>query len=217
MFGLFKRAGAATGAVADFQAAGKVELKTPLEQAQLLAVDVETTGLNPQKDLLLSIGWVPIYGRRIVMKEAGYVVLQQNGVDVAGSVAVHGITDDELAQGIPEAEAVSQVLAALKGKTMVAHFQNIEVGFLGHACKQHFGAAPQLTVIDTMALERRHLERMGTYPRGEDLRLPRVRERYNLPAYAAHNALWDALACAELYLALTEQKKHESLRGFVTK
>lgn len=47
------------------------------------------------------------------------------------------------------------------------------------------------------------MERMGTYPRGEDLRLPRVRQRYNLPTYANHNALTDAVACAELYLALT--------------
>ncbi|WP_286204536.1 CBS domain-containing protein [Corynebacterium afermentans] len=58
-------------------------------------------------------------------------------------------------------------------------------------------------VVDTFAMERRHMERMGTYPRGEDLRLPRVRQRYNLPMYANHNALTDAVACAELYLALT--------------
>ena len=47
------------------------------------------------------------------------------------------------------------------------------------------------------------MERMATYPRGEDLRLARVRQRYGLPAYRNHNALTDAVACAELYLALT--------------
>jgi DNA polymerase-3 subunit epsilon len=45
------------------------------------------------------------------------------------------------------------------------------------------------------------MERMGTYPRGEDLRLARVRQRYGLPDYHNHNALTDALACAEQYLA----------------
>lgn len=60
-------------------------------------------------------------------------------------------------------------------------------------------------VRDTFAMERRHMERMGTYPRGEDLRLARVHQRYSLPAYSNHNALTDAIACAELYLVLTAE------------
>lgn len=53
---------------------------------------------------------------------------------------------------------------------------------------------------------------MATYPRGEDLRLPRVRERYNLPRYTSHNALSDALACAEAYLAITEVSSVHTLK-----
>ncbi len=52
----------------------------------------------------------------------------------------------------------------------------------------------------TLALQRRLLTRHGEVPRGA-LRLWRARERHGLPAVKAHDALGDALACAELYLA----------------
>ena len=56
------------------------------------------------------------------------------------------------------------------------------------------------------------MERMGTYPRGEDLRLARVRQRYGLPRYGSHNALSDALACAELYVAQRGNTRAVTLR-----
>ena len=86
------------------------------------------------------------------------------------------------------------------------------MGFIERASQHVFGERPRLSVVDTFALERRHMERMGTYPRGEDLRLARVRERYGLPRYSNHNALSDALACAELYLAQRRSTRAESLR-----
>ena len=145
---------------------------TPLDDVGLLAVDMETTSLNPRTGKIVSIGWVPVNGRTIDLSGAGYI-------------AVHG----------------EQLRQAVQGRALLAHFSALEVGFIEAASRAVFGERPRLSVVDTFALERRHMERMGTYPRGEDLRLPRVRERYGLPRYGSHNALSDALACAELYLA----------------
>jgi DNA polymerase-3 subunit epsilon len=59
------------------------------------------------------------------------------------------------------------------------------------------------------------MERMSTYPRGEDLRLPRVRSRYELPAYRSHDALTDALACAELYIAMVAGNNWSTLKSVI--
>jgi DNA polymerase-3 subunit epsilon len=62
-------------------------------------------------------------------------------------------------------------------------------------------------VVDTFVLEQRALEgsagsgRWGREPEPGALRLWAARERRGLPVYRAHEALVDALACAELYLA----------------
>jgi DNA polymerase-3 subunit epsilon len=57
-------------------------------------------------------------------------------------------------------------------------------------------------VVDTFELERRVVAGgWGAEPARGALRLWTARERRGLPVYRAHEALTDALACAELYLA----------------
>ncbi|APT86683.1 3'-5' exonuclease [Corynebacterium flavescens] len=182
---------------------------TSVAELDLLAVDMETTGVRPGKDRLLSIGWVPVTGGRIILAQAGYVLIK--GSQVGDSATIHGLTDQALEAGVDYDEAIARLLDALRGRALLAHFAALEVGFLSAATTRLHGVQPRLRVVDTFALERRHMERMGTYPRGEDLRLPRVRERYGLPRYAAHNALSDALACAELYLALSADRGSDTL------
>ena len=179
--------------------------KRQLISDSLLAVDVETTGLKPERSQLVSVGWVPVNGQVIDLGGAEYFVLR--GADVGESATLHGVTDDEVTSlGREPAEVLEAFLAALDGRKLLAHFAQMETGFLGKLHQDVRGSKWRLhdsEVVDTFAMERRHMERMGTCPRGEDLRLPRVRQRYNLPTYANHNALTDAVACAELYLALT--------------
>lgn len=179
--------------------------KRKLIDGALLAVDVETTGLRPERSQLVSVGWVPVNGRVIDLSGAEYYVLR--GAQVGDSATLHGVTDDEVARlGCDPAEVLDAFLAAITGRKLLAHFAQMETGFLGKLHHDVRGTKWRLhdsEIVDTFAMERRRMERMGTYPRGEDLRLARVRQRYNLPAYANHNALTDAVACAELYLALT--------------
>ncbi|WP_448859500.1 exonuclease domain-containing protein [Corynebacterium propinquum] len=184
---------------------------TALDELPILAVDMETTGIKPARDAMLSIGWVPLNGRSIDLSGAGYVVVA--GAEVGESATIHGLTDDEVATGVSPEEAIEQLLQALRGRVLLAHFAALETGFVHKYCRQLYdGAVPDLAVVDTFSLERRHMERMATYPRGEDLRLPRVRERYHLPYYTSHNALNDALACAEAYLAITSASSVRTLK-----
>ncbi|PRQ11221.1 DNA polymerase III subunit epsilon [Corynebacterium sp. 13CS0277] len=220
MAGIFDRlrgkrhARQAHGPLAEFYTHPHPDAATPLHSAPLLAVDVETTGLHPGRDQLLSIGWVPVNGLTIDLSGAGHVILQ-GAADaepaVGHSATIHGLTDTDIAGGVPAADALAQLLTALQGRAMLVHYAAMEHGFLGHACRTHFHADLTVPTVDTFALERRHMERMATYPRGEDLRLPRVRARYRLPHYRSHHALTDALACAELYLALVAHGKATTL------
>lgn len=175
-----------------------------IEPDQLLAVDVETTGLKPDKHHLVSIGWVPVNGRVIDLSAAKYFVV--SGAQVGDSATLHGITDDDVARlGQSRERILDEFEHDFAGRKLLAHFVQMEIGFIGalfHEVRGHKWKLTEADVVDTFVLERRHMERMGTYPRGEDLRLARVRERYSLPAYSNHNALSDAIACAELYLAL---------------
>ncbi|WJZ02455.1 exonuclease domain-containing protein [Corynebacterium freiburgense] len=214
MFGFSARDRAsrkAQGALGDFYKVRPPAPVTSIKELPLLAVDVETTGLKPQEHDLLSIGWVPIDHGEIQLGGAGHRVLR--GSEVGDSAVIHRLTDDDIEQGIDAKEAVADLLRALEGRVMLVHWAAMETGFLSAACRKHFGADLIVPVVDTFAIERRHMERMGTYPRGEDLRLPRIRQRYGLPNYRSHNALIDALACAELYLALAASFRGNTLKS----
>jgi len=79
--------------------------------------------------------------------------------------------------------------------------QRVEREFLDRACRRLYGAGFLVPAADTEALIRRWLEQRNQPFSGPELRLHALRERYGLPRYKAHNALTDALATAELFLA----------------
>lgn len=176
-------------------------MKTPVEDIRLLATDLETTGLDPNRDQMLSIGFVPVNGLEIDLSGAGHFLVRPDG-DVGDSATVHGITDDALAAALSPAEALDAFFTAAHGRVLLAHYAAIEVRFLGNACQRLLGFRPRFPVVDTMALQFKLLSQgFDDEPPPGSLRLNAARSQYGLPRYAAHNALTDALACAELYLA----------------
>lgn len=207
----------ATGALAEYYAVDRPAGSVALADAPMLAVDIETTGLNPARDRVLSMGWVPLDGKRIRLGGAGHVLLRTAGADSVGdSAKIHGITDQELGNGVAPDQALAALLGALQGRAMLAHYSAIEREFLSKLCREHFGSGLSMPIVDTFEIERRHMERMGTYPRGEDLRLPRVRQRYGLPHYSSHHALTDALGCAELFLAQMSRSNARTLKAVLS-
>ena len=59
-----------------------------------------------------------------------------------------------------------------------------------------------LPVIDTLALERQRRRRRHQEADSQSLRLSALRDAYKLPRYSAHDCLVDAIATAELLVAM---------------
>ena len=195
-----KAAAKASGALADFYRVPIQPDATPASELRLLAIDIETTGLDPARDQMLSVGFVPVDGEEIVLSGATHRVLAADA-EVGQSAVFHGITDDQLTAGTPVAEAMAETLDALAGRVLLAHFAHIEVSFLSRVCVRLFGAPLEVPVVDTLVLHDRLINRgFDDEAKAGELRLWAARERYGLPRYAAHEALTDAVACAELYL-----------------
>ena len=174
---------------------------TEWRAVEYLAIDLETTGLDQRKDAILSVGHVTLRGGRIELASADHRVVRIAGDVPAASAVIHQITDDEAALGEELPVVLADVLRVLTGKVLIAHYARVETGFIGRACRQVYGAGFAVPVVDTQALAQRQFERRQTAYKASDLRLHALGERYNLPRYAAHNALYDALAAAELFLA----------------
>jgi DNA polymerase-3 subunit epsilon len=199
---LLKKAPA--GPLKDYLSVSYPDRKADVYSVPIVSLDFETTGLDSSTDRILSAGHVELQGGEVLLATAKHTVVQPDISLSEESVVIHGITDDAAAFGKPLDTVIGELLSELTGKVMLAHHAAIEQQFLRQACKQLYGMAPVMPVIDTLSLARKWLARRNKEPEQGGLRLYALREHYGLPRYNAHNALSDALATAELFLAQVE-------------
>ncbi|HHB12910.1 MAG TPA: 3'-5' exonuclease [Chromatiales bacterium] len=192
----------APGPLHDYLAVPFPSRNRDLAEVELVVLDLETTGLDPGRDRILSMGWVLIRGLRVVLASAQHHILRVDGPIPEAAAVLHEITDDRAARGAPLESILPQLLQTLAGRVMVAHHARLEQRFLDAACRRDLGGPFLAPTIDTLVLARRVLERRNHTLQSGDLRLFALGRRFGLPAYKAHDALYDALATAELFLAL---------------
>ncbi len=194
-------------ALKGFYAEGMVAADTPISAAPLVALDFETTGLDPVTDEIISVGLTPFSLERIYCRDAAHWVVNPRRRLDEESVIIHGITHSDVHESPDLAEILPELLAALAGKIVVVHFRQIEREFLNNALQKRIGEGIAFPIIDTQELELRALKaRQGIVGRLlrrplESVRLAQCRQRYGLPHYQPHHAQTDALATAELLQA----------------
>ncbi len=195
-------------ALTTFYQQGVVAASTPIADVEMVALDFETTGLDPSRDSIVSIGLVPMSLSRIRCGGAKHWIIRPETRLHSTSVVVHGITHSAVADAPDFHKVIDNLLAALQGKVVVVHHSLIERCFLDAALRRAIQEGIEFPVIDTMALEARFSRTVWQSLRAallgrqlNSIRLTDSRTRYHLPYYRQHNALTDALACAELLQA----------------
>lgn len=180
----------------------------------MLALDLELTGLDPGRAEIVSAGFVPIDGLRIRLAGAQRILVRPEG-NVEESAKVHLIRDEDLEAAASLEEAMVLILEALRGRVLLVHFSRLDHGMLARICRHRYGAPLVVPVVDTLAVAHRQLLRTGREPAPGSLRLPALRAQYGLPPAPLHGALSDAVATAELFLAMVAEKGRTSrLRDF---
>lgn len=208
------------GPLQDFLSASFASPGAGYRDVEFVALDLETSGLDPNRDAIVSIGLVIIRRGRIDLATALHRVLRQDVAMPERSAVVHRITDDRAELGQALEDVLPDVLAVLKGRVMIAHHARVELGFLDAACKRLYGAGFLVPTVDTEALVRHWLDRRGQPYGPGDLGLQALRRRYGLPDHRAHDALADAVATAELFIAHIAHRNPDaraSLRQFLAR
>jgi DNA polymerase-3 subunit epsilon len=196
-------------------------LRLPWRQAVFWALDIETSGLDANRDRILSIGMVPIRAGAIRVGEAwssfaGAEVDRDTG---HGGVHVHQILPAETDAAPHLAEVLASALSRLRepGAVLLVHVAAFDVPFLARACQGVGVRWPVVPVVDTAKLLDHWMpreRREATWGKGH-ARLDVARRIAGLPPTMAHEALSDALATAELFLVLAQRLNATSVRSLV--
>jgi DNA polymerase-3 subunit epsilon len=179
---------------------------TLFTDAELVCMDIETTGLNPKTADMLSIGWVLIRNSKVDLATAEAHIVKPNG-GVGDSASVHGLTDTMVSDGMRPSEAIERVLEVLAGRVLVVHHAGLDKSLLDRICRKQYSEKLLVPMIDTLALEHRQRSRRHHLSENISLRLPDLRKHYNLPWYRGHNCLTDAVASAELLIAMVASRE----------
>ena len=190
----------------------------PWQDAVYWALDLETSSLDPASGIILSVGMVPIRQGMIHWGEHYYSVVGPPSLEsiATDAIAIHHILPDELA-GAPSPSAVVNEIAArlADDAALLVHYASLDIGFLKRAFRRERVPWPNVPVIDTQVLKGR-LERrrriLEPHARPLPDRLAELRAVFGLPPFEQHHALHDALATAELFLALRARLGAKTLR-----
>ena len=191
-------------------ASGIPARSTTFAETEFVALDIETTGLDAATADMLSVGWVVLRGGRVALKTARSWLVQPSG-DVGKSASVHGLTDTVVGEGLNWGVVLDKIVGALRGRVLLVHHAGLDKALLDRMCLQRYGAKLLVPVVDTLELELRRQRRAHHIEENQSLRLGDLRDAYNLPRYGAHDALSDAIATAELLIAIVRNRKSTRL------
>jgi DNA polymerase-3 subunit epsilon len=186
--------------------------RRPWVEAEFASLDFETTGLDPDRDAVLSFGVVPVRYGRVILAESEYREVAPEAPLTARSIVVHGLRPLDL-QGAP---TLSQVLpdlrASLERRYLLAWSADVEAGFLSRA----FGRSERWwrrRIVDVLLLAQVADRLEGRVTRPGDYNLTTAAARLGTPVHAPHHALDDALTTAQIFLVLATKL---SAKGFGT-
>ena len=176
--------------------------ETPVSEVRFVVLDSETTGLDPRRDRLITIGAVVVLNGEIRLDDSfeALVKLDYNHA----SVTVHGITRDETREGLEEPEALELFLDYLRDGIIVGHHIGHDVQTLNAGYERHFNMQLKNRAVDTMDLTL-HLNDDGAFadrPMAQGFTLDALCEMFGIAAHDRHTAGGDAFITAQVFLRL---------------
>ena len=167
-----------------------------------IVLDTETTGLEPsQGHKIIEIGCVEMINRRLTGNNYHQYLQPDREID-EGAQAVHGISNEVLADKPRFLDIVKDFIEYLDGAELIIHNAPFDVGFIDHEFKlagaEYGKVSTYCSVIDTLVMARKIRP-------GKKNNLDVLCKEYevNNAHRELHGALLDAELLSEVYLRMT--------------
>jgi DNA polymerase-3 subunit epsilon len=178
----------------------------PLGSQRLVVVDLETSGLNLQRDQLLAIGAVVIEDGAIDLSQQFECTLRQPDHRPGPSTLIHGLAPSAIAAGREPDEALLAFMQFVGDSPLLAFHAPFDQHMLERALREQLGYSLRHPFLDAAVLAPLLCPEAPAY-RGLDEWLGHFR----LQASERHHASADALATAELALILFSKARRQGL------
>ena len=164
-----------------------------------VVVDLETTGLKAKNDHIIEIGAIKTRGGKTIGTFSSFI---DPGMEIPDHItSLTGITTADVETAPQLGTVITQFLEFARGSVWVAHNAKFDIGFLRQACTDLGLDWPSPSVVDTLTLARRVLDRsqVGSF------KLSQLARYVGSPNRPTHRALDDAIATVDVLHYLMER------------
>ena len=172
---------------------------------EYICLDCETSGLNPKKDEILSIGAVHIKDNKILMSKTFNIFLKPSKNIDSESIKIHHIRPIDLENGIEAQKAIFQLLEFIGSRTIVGYYIEFDIAIISRYTQEFIGIKlPNKTIeVSSMYYKTR---RKSSYYGLVDLKFDTILKNLNIPNFGKHDALNDAIMTSIIFLKLISIK-----------
>ncbi|MGV6396078.1 3'-5' exonuclease [Pseudomonas caspiana] len=181
--------------------------ENPLRQQRWVVVDLETSGLNMNRDQVLSIGAVVIEDGAIDLSQQFERTLLRTDHKLSPAVLIHGLAPSDIAAGSEPVQALLDFMEFVGDSPLLAFHAPFDQHMLARALKETLDYRLTHHFLDVaemapMLFPQANLRKAG---------LDDWTQFFGLQAEQRHNASADALVTAELALILFSHARRQQL------
>lgn len=170
---------------------------------EYVCLDCETTGLNPKKDEILSIGAVHIKKNKVLMRKTLNIFVKPSKNVTKESIKIHHIRPIDLENAVEPKEAILELLEFIGNRPIVGYYIKFDIAMISKYTKQYIGISLPNHQVEVSSMYFKTKKRSSDYE-FVDLKFDTIMKELEIPELGKHDALNDAIMTSMIFLKLRD-------------
>lgn len=170
---------------------------------EYVCLDCETTGLNPRKDEILSIGAVIIKENKVLMSKTLNIFVKPSINVTEESIKIHQIRPVDLENAVSPKEAIYELLEFMGNRPVVGYYIQFDMAMINKYVKKLLGIKLPNRTIEVSSMYYKTRPKNSEY-QFIDLKFDTIMKTLNIPELGKHDALNDAIMTSMIFLKLKD-------------
>ena len=173
---------------------------------EYVCFDCETTGLDPKKDDIVSIGAVIIKNNTIIASKKFVKFVKPKTKLQAEAIKVHHIRECDLQDAEDMDTVIEEFLHFIGNRTLVGYYLEFDVAMINKYVKPKLGITLPNKILEVSAIYYDY--KIEKIPQANiDLRFNTIMNELKIPSFGKHDAYSDAMMTSMIFIKLKNLPK----------